>query len=228
MKNRKCGKMVQPKRTSVYFLSPISSNHFGYTLVELLVVMALISIIVLISFTSLDSGNQREQTRAGADNLRTDLKSQQENALDNKVSSSGDPAGYYGILFGPSLPFISYSVVRLEKYPTPKAFDCTQPNCNTTVLSTYTFNGSATISSVSPGNLRAIFFTETTSIPVFYKSSGLTSGPVTVTVSGLGNNIGVSVSNAGAIAADSSFLGRTFFDSGSLAKIVSGINGGRL
>lgn len=187
-------------RTILTTLPPLGKSG-GYTLIELLVVIGLISIITLITFNSLDTGNDREQTRALADTLRTDLKAQEENSLSNRVDQAGNPAGYYGILFGASVPFTQYSLVRLEKYPTVKTFDCTQANCNTTVLSTYKAQGVAKVSVRNPANLRAIFFTQTTGAPVFYSTTSTVLNPATatVTITGIGSGLTVSVSSVGTI-----------------------------
>lgn len=194
--------MLKTKIRHFALFSPTASTA-GYTLIELLVVIGLIGIITIISFNSLDTGNNREQMRALSDNLRTDLKAQEENALDNKVDQSGNPAGSYGILFGASVPMTQYSLVRLEKYPSVKTFDCTQPNCNTTVISTFKAEGSAQISSVVPNNLRAIFFTQTTGAPVFYSKTSTVLNPFTVTaiITGFGNlSVQVAVSRVGTIS----------------------------
>lgn len=199
--------MQQRENKPTFFHLP--KNQGGYTLIELLVVIALIAILVTVSFFSLDTGNLREQTRAAADNLRTDLKAQQESSLANKVDSSGNPASFYGILLSNSAPITSYSLVRLEKYPAPQVFSCLVDiaKCNTTVTSAYTFDQGVSVSVISPANLKAIMFAEQSGVPTFYSSLGTKlNGPARLRVSGTGNTFTISVSAAGTVSVSSEGL----------------------
>jgi prepilin-type N-terminal cleavage/methylation domain-containing protein len=185
------------------------SNSKGYTLIELIIVIALIGILITLSFVSLNSANQREQTRSVTDGIRSELRSGREDSLANKIATSGlfagQPAGYYGILFlnGSVVTNAlysdywsrSYAVIRVEK---GKNLNCSLANCGATVIRTVTFPNGVQVATNSPGKappypaVRAVLFHQFDGAASLYDNNGAILSPVPptfyMTIYGTGNN----------------------------------------
>lgn len=149
----------------------------GYTLVELLVAMGIITILSGIALTGLRGATNQEGTRSVALELRNGLRSSQEQALASKLNSEGKPADQYGILITSN----TYQIIRVEK--------CGNLN-SATVLQTNKVPGGVTISS-TPANLKYVTFSKNKAIVQFYDVNGAVltpsvDGSVTITVSGVG------------------------------------------
>ena len=188
----------------------ISRGVGGYTLIELLVVVALIGILVMISYVSLNNANQHEQTRSTALNIRTELQSDREQSLANKIASFGSsvglPASYYGILLygrvvgGSTYVATSYAVIRVES---ESGLDCSKADCGATVLSRESLPSNITVTSSGTVGLTAVrviaFHASTAAVGVFDTNGNLISpapGTVTLTVAGSGNNQTVDIDTA--------------------------------
>ena len=150
----------------------------GYTLVELLVVMAIMGILAGIAYTGLQGGNRAEATRSASFDLRNAIRSAAEDALNSRLNSAGVPADHYGIQIVSSS---EYQTIRIEK--------C-QLLSQATVTSTVDLPAGIKITA-SPSNLKSITFRKNTATPVFWDGSGNSLAPnadgsVTLTITGTG------------------------------------------
>jgi len=176
----------------------MTGSSRGFTLVEALVVIAIIGILSLIGFNSLNLTSKRDASRNSALDFRNAVRTIQEQAQTNKIALSGtnanSPADYYGILLScqgtgcgiQSGRYVadSYKFIRVERCT---SLDChaDPTNCGASIVSTVSLPKGITIttdvitigtSSVYP---RIISFAKGSSLPVFYAidSSNYTTTP---------------------------------------------------
>jgi len=150
----------------------------GYTLVELIVAIAIIGILAGIAFTGLYGATGRENTRNTALEIRGTLRNMQEQALTSRLNSAGNPASEYAVVIDPTF----YQTVRIEKGNsnpvTPAATVVTEPT---------RYPAGVTVSTTP--TLKFVSFTENKAVVKFYDSAGnpvaaAADGAVAITVSG--------------------------------------------
>jgi prepilin-type N-terminal cleavage/methylation domain-containing protein len=183
----------------------------GYTLIEIIVVLAIIAILTSIAFTSLNIGNNRENTRTAALNFRNEIRSDQEKALTNQqaqISGVNQPADYYGVVLNGSLvggvfQANTYSTIRVEHCA---SLNCSAGNytssCGSTVVTTVKLPTSVFVTAtptVSSGGqthyLRFITFQKSSSTPYFWDDTGsqMSSTAVTLSVNGSGSPFNIQI-----------------------------------
>lgn len=140
----------------------------GYTLIELIVVIALIVIITLIGFNSLRSGSSTQDVQNNYLDLRNDFQAQQESSLSNKIdSSTGSPNDYYGIKL---LGTVSSGALRVTGFQQVKIGSCGNITQAQTIGTQINFP-SGVSGTVTPVNFMWIFFHKDDGALSFYDSS---------------------------------------------------------
>lgn len=156
--------------------------NFGFTLVEILVVLGIMSGIILIGIVSYRDFNRRQQLVETAKSLQQDLQLAQQKALSGEKSAC--PSSGTNILLGYSITFTSstYSIV-LDCFtgsdPVVKTIPLPTDITKTTGASSITFkvlgqgttdtiDSSVTLTQGSTGKTAVISVTRTGSISVSY------------------------------------------------------------
>jgi prepilin-type N-terminal cleavage/methylation domain-containing protein len=153
----------------------------GYTLIELMVVIAIIGILSGIAYVGLSGGTGREATRSTSLEIKGVIRNAQEQALTSKLNSSAQPADHYGII----LTATQVQIIRIER--------CGTIGSPTVISSTNTPNG-VTITT-NPPNLKSITFQKNKGTTNFFDTNNnpLTDNSVTITASGGGANYTVTI-----------------------------------
>ncbi len=126
-------------------------NSAGFTLIEVMVVMAIISIMAGIIISSLGNGRTVRELETNAREFASVVREAQNYALTGKtITASGIPAGAVPCSFRVSWTGSDYSLIYI--YKSSSSADCNSPSTYSIV--TFPFKNGVTVSSGGPVDFR--------------------------------------------------------------------------
>jgi prepilin-type N-terminal cleavage/methylation domain-containing protein len=102
-------------------------NKKGFTLVEIMIVVAIIGLLAAIGIPSFQKARENSRTKACINNLRIIDNAKEQDALENNLNVGGTSANYTDYIKGNALPVCpasgTYTVGVIDTDPACSAYD---------------------------------------------------------------------------------------------------------